>query len=46
MEKRFDFIIVGSGIAGLFYALQVSELNPDAQVAIVTKKAEKDTSTQ
>lgn len=45
MEKNYDFIVVGSGIAGLFYSLQVVELNPGARIAIVTKKGEKDTST-
>ena len=34
-EKHFDFLILGSGIAGLFYALKVA---PHGRVAIVTKK--------
>src|SRR5215471_8833281 len=33
--KQFDFVILGSGIAGLFYALKVV---PRGRVAIVTKK--------
>ena len=45
MERHYDFIVIGSGIAGLFYSLQVAGLNPDAKIAIVTKKGEKDTST-
>ena len=40
MERRYDYLVVGSGIAGLFYALQVAELEPDARIAILTKKAE------
>ncbi len=33
--KDFDFLVLGSGIAGLIYAIQVSKLG---KVAIVTKK--------
>ncbi|MEW5795259.1 MAG: L-aspartate oxidase [Candidatus Zixiibacteriota bacterium] len=40
MDRRFDFLVAGSGIAGLFYALKVVERNPRARVAIVTKKDE------
>ncbi len=45
MERYFDFLVVGSGIAGLFYALEVANRNPAAQIALVTKKGEKDTNT-
>lgn len=45
MEHRYDFLIVGTGIAGLFYSLKIAEINPKAKIAIVTKKSEQDTST-
>ncbi len=39
---KTDFLVIGSGIAGLSYALQVAA---QGQVLIVTKKAEADTNT-
>lgn len=45
MERRYDFLVIGSGIAGLFYALKVVQQNPKARVAILTKKGETDSST-
>ena len=45
MERRYDVLVIGSGIAGLFYALKMTELNPRARVAIITKKGERDSNT-
>ncbi|MEA1875194.1 MAG: L-aspartate oxidase [Bacteroidota bacterium] len=42
MEKRVDFLIIGSGIAGLSFALKVAE---KASVFVVTKSKIKDTAT-
>jgi L-aspartate oxidase len=42
MEHRFDFLVIGSGIAGLTFALKVAK---HATVAIVTKKDKLETST-
>src|SRR3954447_21316042 len=40
--KQFDFIVLGSGIAGLSFALKVA---PHGRVAIVTKKKRADSNT-
>lgn len=45
MDRRYDYLVVGSGIAGLFYALKVAETDERARIAIVTKKNETATST-
>lgn len=43
MRKEVDFLVVGSGIAGLSYALKVAEAG---QVLIVTKSKSDDTATK
>src|SRR5829696_9437674 len=40
--KNFDFLVLGSGIAGLSYALKVA---PHGRVAIVTKKSRAESNT-
>lgn len=42
MEKRTDFLVIGSGISGLSFALKVARLG---SVTLVTKKARVDTAT-
>ena len=41
-QPEFDFLVLGSGIAGLFYALRVAE---HGNVAVVTKKRAADSAT-
>jgi len=45
MERKYDFIIIGSGIAGLFFAQKIAELLPDRTVAVITKKRETESNT-
>ena len=40
MERKYDFIVIGSGIAGLFFAQKVAGLLPECKVAVITKKSE------
>jgi len=42
MEHRFDFLVIGSGVAGLLFALKTAE---HSRVAIVTKKVLTDSNT-
>ncbi|MCR6722441.1 MAG: L-aspartate oxidase [Chitinophagaceae bacterium] len=41
-----DFLVVGSGIAGLTYALKVANRFPDKQVLVMTKAAADETNTK
>ncbi|MCX6826507.1 MAG: L-aspartate oxidase [candidate division Zixibacteria bacterium] len=45
MERQYDFIVIGSGIAGLFFAQKVASLMPMGRVAVITKKSETESST-
>ena len=45
MESRYDFIIIGSGIAGLYFAQKVANIVPGSKVAVITKKGETESNT-
>jgi len=44
-HERFDIVVVGSGIAGLTYALSVAEGNPSLRIALATKKESRESNT-
>ncbi len=44
--QQTDFLIIGSGIAGLTYALKVSQQFPDKKVMVMTKAAADETNTK
>jgi L-aspartate oxidase len=46
MRQQVDFLVVGSGIAGLSYALKVAEFFPDKQVMVITKTRADETNTK
>src|SRR5687768_3695193 len=41
-----DFLVIGSGIAGLTYALKVAQACPDKSVTIITKAQSDETNTK
>lgn len=41
-----DFLVIGSGIAGLTYALKVAQHCPDKQVTVITKATPEETNTK
>ena len=43
---RTDFLVIGSGIAGLTYALKVADYFPDKKVTIITKSQPDETNTK
>jgi L-aspartate oxidase len=44
--QQTDFLVIGSGIAGLTYALKVAQHHPDKKVTIITKAAADETNTK
>ncbi len=41
-----DFLVIGSGIAGLTYAIKVAEACPDKKITIITKAQQDETNTK
>ncbi|HEX8357090.1 MAG TPA: FAD-dependent oxidoreductase, partial [Segetibacter sp.] len=41
-----DFLVIGSGIAGLTYALKVAEAMPEKKVVVITKAHSDETNTK
>src|SRR5215831_1687635 len=46
MVERTDFLVVGSGIAGLSYALKVGTHFPDKKILVITKTRADETNTK
>jgi L-aspartate oxidase len=46
MIRKTDFLVVGSGIAGLTYALKVAKAFPDQNVLVITKTSADETNTK
>ena len=44
--KKTDILIIGSGIAGLFFAIKIGKKRPDLSIAIMTKDKVKNSNTQ
>ena len=44
--QQTDFLVIGSGIAGLTYALKVAEAFPDKKVIVITKTQSDETNTK
>ena len=43
---KTDFLVIGSGIAGLSYALKVAQRHPDKKVLVITKSRADETNTK
>src|SRR3982751_6819640 len=44
--RQTDFLVIGSGIAGLTYALKLANHHPDQKVLVMTKAAADETNTK
>jgi L-aspartate oxidase len=45
-QDKVDFLIIGSGIAGLSFAIKIAEAFPDKSVRIITKSDESESNTK
>src|ERR1700749_1353579 len=43
---KTDFLVIGSGIAGLSYAMKVAQQHPDKRVLVITKTKADETNTK
>ena len=41
-----DFLVIGSGIAGLTYALKIAQRYPDKKIILITKSDEDESNTK
>jgi len=46
MTRQVDFLVVGSGIAGLSYALKVAQHDSSMKVLVITKAQSDETNTK
>lgn len=46
MERKTDYLVIGSGIAGLTYALKIARHFPNKKVLVMTKAAADETNTK
>ncbi|KIC00807.1 L-aspartate oxidase [Flavobacterium sp. JRM] len=44
--KNTDILIIGSGVAGLFFAIKIAEKRPELSITIMTKEKAKNSNTQ
>ncbi len=44
--RDFDFLVIGSGVAGLTFAIKAAQKHPDKKVAIVTKSQASESNTK
>ena len=45
-DMQTDFLVIGSGIAGLTYALKAAKQHPSRQVTVITKTRTDETNTK
>ena len=36
-RKKYDVLVIGSGLAGLYFCLRIAKENPKAKIALITK---------
>lgn len=46
MMKQTDYLVIGSGIAGLSFAIKIAQRFPDRKIVIITKSSEEESNTK